>query len=46
MITVKVIGFEKGGLTTELKDRPTIKYEQEIQTEDTAPRKATEGAKK
>jgi hypothetical protein len=46
MITVKVVGFEKGGLTTELKDRPTIKYEQEIQTEDTAPRKATEGAKK
>jgi len=39
-ITVKVIGFEKGGLTSELKDRPNIKYEQEIQKEDPGARQA------
>jgi hypothetical protein len=47
VITVKVIGYEKGGITSELKDRPTIKYEQEIQKEESAPRKggpATEGS--
>ncbi len=49
VITVKVIGFEKGGFTSELKDRPAIKYELEIQKEEPAARKtsgATEGAKK
>jgi len=49
VITVKVVSFEKGGLTTELKDRLAIRYEQEIQKEEPAPRKpgaATEGAKK
>jgi len=39
-ITLKVIGFEKGGLTSELKDRPNIKYEQEIQKEDPGARQA------
>lgn len=49
VITVKVVGYEKGGLTSELKDRPTIKYEQEIQKEEPGSRKqgpATEGARK
>jgi len=49
MITVKVVGYERGGLTAELKDRPTIKYEQEILSEDPGSRKAlpaTEGAGK
>jgi hypothetical protein len=49
VITLKVIGYEKGGLTTELKDRPTIKYEQEIQKEESGARQAgpaTEGARK
>jgi hypothetical protein len=40
VITVRVVGYEKGGLTAELKDRPTIKYEQEIQSEEPAQRKA------
>ena len=45
-ITVRVVGYEKGGLTSELKDRPAIKYEQEIQKEEPGPRRpgpATEG---
>ncbi len=49
VITVKVIGYEKGGLTSELKDRPSIRYEQEIQKEEPASRKkspAGEGARK
>jgi len=49
VVTVKVVSFEKGGLTTELKDRLAIRYVQEIQKEEPAPRKpaaATEGAKK
>ena len=31
--TVKVVGYEKGGITTELKDRPAIKYEVEVNRE-------------
>jgi len=31
--TVKVVGYEKGGLTTELKDRPAVKYEVEVNRE-------------
>jgi hypothetical protein len=27
LTTVKIVGFEKGGLTTELKDRPQVRYE-------------------
>jgi hypothetical protein len=49
VITVKVIGYEKGGLTSELKDRPSIKYEQDVQKEEPASRKTSpvsEGATK
>jgi hypothetical protein len=28
--TVKVVGYEKGGLTTELKDRPAVRYDVEV----------------
>ena len=35
--TVKVVGYEKGGLTTELKDRPAVRYDVEVNRE-TAPR--------
>lgn len=27
LTTVKIVGYEKGGLTTELKDRPQVRYE-------------------
>ena len=30
---VRVVGFEKGGLTTELKDRPAIRYDIEVSKE-------------
>jgi len=28
--TVRVVGFEKGGLTTDLKDRPAVRYDSEV----------------
>jgi uncharacterized small protein (DUF1192 family) len=31
--TVKVVGFEKGGLTAELKDRPAVRYDVDVQRE-------------
>jgi hypothetical protein len=34
VITLKVISYEKGGFTSEFKDRPAIKYELEIQKEE------------
>ncbi|OGQ81496.1 MAG: hypothetical protein A2289_07325 [Deltaproteobacteria bacterium RIFOXYA12_FULL_58_15] len=27
LTTVRIVGFEKGGLTTELKDRPSVRYD-------------------
>ena len=32
--TVKVVGFEKGGMTAELKDRPAVRYDVDVQRED------------
>jgi hypothetical protein len=32
--TIKVVGFEKGGLTAELKDRPAIRYDVDVQREE------------
>ena len=34
--TVRVVGFEKGGLTTDLKDRPAVRYDIEV-TKDLPP---------
>jgi hypothetical protein len=31
--TVKVVGFERGGLTAELKDRPAVRYDVDVQRE-------------
>ncbi len=28
--TVKIVGFEKGGLTSDLKDRPAVRYDVEV----------------
>jgi hypothetical protein len=36
--TIKVVGFEKGGLTAELEDRPAIRYDVDVQREETARR--------
>jgi hypothetical protein len=32
--TIKVVGFEKGGMTAELKDRPAIRYDVDVQREE------------
>ncbi len=32
--TIKVVGFEKGGITAELKDRPAIRYDVDVQREE------------
>ncbi len=43
--TIKVVGFEKGGLTAELKDRPAIRYDVDVQREEAGRKSATgEGA--
>lgn len=36
--TVKIVGFEKGGLATELKDRPNVRYDVEVSKELRAPK--------
>jgi hypothetical protein len=49
VVTLKVIGYEKGGFTAELKDRLNIKYVLETQKEGPAtgkPDPASEGARK
>ncbi len=33
LTVVKIVGFEKGGLTTELKDRPAVRYDVEVSKE-------------
>lgn len=35
--TINVVGYEKGGLATELKDRPAVRYDVEVQKELRAP---------
>lgn len=35
--TIKVVGYEKGGLSTDLKDRPAIRYDMEV-SKDTGPK--------
>ena len=35
--TVKVVGYEKGGFTTDLKDRPAIRYDVEVKQDAAAP---------
>jgi hypothetical protein len=42
--TVRVVGFEKGGITADLKDRPSVRYDIEV-SRDTGPAKATDSGK-
>jgi hypothetical protein len=35
--TVKIVGYEKGGITTDLKDRPAIRYDVEVKQDTNAP---------
>ncbi len=32
--TVKVVGYEKGGITTDLQDRPAVRYDVEVQRDE------------
>lgn len=34
--TIKVVGFEKGGLTAELKDRPAVRYDVDVKKDEVA----------
>jgi hypothetical protein len=49
VVTLKVVGYEKDGFTSELKDRLNIKYQKELQNEASGngrPDAAAEGAKR
>jgi hypothetical protein len=37
VITIRVVGYEKGGITAELKDRPAIRFDVDVQREDGKP---------
>jgi hypothetical protein len=43
--TVKVVGYEKGGLTTDLKDRPAVRYDVEV-NRDAAPKPQAQAEQK
>jgi hypothetical protein len=44
--TIKVVGFEKGGITAELKDRPAVRYDVDVVREEAARKGAAgEGAR-
>ncbi|HVO21956.1 MAG TPA: dihydrolipoamide acetyltransferase [Anaeromyxobacter sp.] len=38
--TIKVVGYEKGGITAELKDRPAVRFDVGVQREDGRPEPA------
>jgi hypothetical protein len=44
--TIKVVGFEKGGLTAELKDRPAIRYDLVVQRDEAKQGAATDAGGK
>ncbi len=43
-MVIRVVGFEKGGLTAELKDRPAVRYDVDVQREEPTQRSAAPGA--
>jgi len=43
-LTVTIVGYEKGNITTDLKDRPAVKYDVEILKEEPAKQGAAPGA--
>ncbi len=42
--SVRVVGFEKGGITADLKDRPAVRYDIEVSSEIPKPRPAPGGS--
>jgi hypothetical protein len=43
VITVKSVGYEKGGFTSDIKDRPSIRYDTEVKADARAPAPAPAG---
>ena len=43
--TVRVVGFERGGLTAQLQDRPAVRYDLDVQMEPAPPAPAGQGKK-
>jgi hypothetical protein len=43
-LTVTIVGYEKGNITTDLKDRPAVKYDVEVLKEEAAHQGAAVGA--
>lgn len=41
---VKVVGFERGGITTELKDRPAVRYDVDVKKEEVQQKKSPSAA--
>jgi hypothetical protein len=41
--TIRVVGFEKGGITAELKDRPAVRFDVDVQREDVVQPAAASG---
>ena len=37
MITIRVVPYEQGGLTTDLKDRPSVRYDVEVKADASQP---------
>jgi len=42
--TIRVVGFERGGITAELKDRPAVRYDVEVEREEATRRGAAPAA--
>jgi hypothetical protein len=43
--TVRVVGFERGGLTARLQDRPAVRYDLDVQMDPAPPRPPAQGAR-
>lgn len=44
VVRVKVVGYEKGGITADLKERPSVRFDMEILKDETSPSSRLEGA--
>jgi hypothetical protein len=42
--TIKVVGFERGGITAELKDRPAVRYDVDVEREESTRRGSSPAA--
>ncbi len=46
VVRIRVVGYEKGGITTDLKERPTVRFDMEILKDEPAPQADSGGAAK